>query len=254
MKKVFSKILKLLLSFVGFKGYSSTLMLKALKKDIINKDIPFRSKIWAWRRGFLGTRVFTYGINESNYKNHMPDFDYFKLHPINGKYSKWIDDKLTMKYILAPFNEFLPKYYFQIDDGMILKLMDLPEGINANIEGIIQLLLTDGNLAVKRLGGSLGEGFYRLTYNNGDFYINTNKACIQQVVELLSNLRGYLVTEYIIAHKDIRKVYDVTPNTLRVLVIKDRGKKAQITGGFMRFGTKESGLLEITDAALFLQL
>ena len=145
MKKVFSKILKLLLSFVGFKGYSSTLMLKALKKDIINKDIPFRSKIWAWRRGFLGTRVFTYGINESNYKNHMPDFDYFKLHPINGKYSKWIDDKLTMKYILAPFNEFLPKYYFQIDDGMILKLMDLPEGINANIEGIIQLLKTEGN-------------------------------------------------------------------------------------------------------------
>jgi hypothetical protein len=248
MKKILVKFIYLIIRPLGFKGASTYLALNALKKDILNRDIPITTKLWAWRRGFTGSRVYTYGIDESNYKNHIPDLDYYKLHPINDKYSSWIDDKLIMKYILAPFNDFLPKYYFLIEDGELLKLMDCPDDINSDIDGIIELLKRDGNLALKLLSGSLGTGFYRLTYEDNMFYVNTKKVCIDELKALIKKLKGYLVTEYVIAHKSIRKVYDVTPNTLRILMIRDKNKQPQITGSFMRFGTKRSGLLEITSA------
>ena len=126
--------------FFGFRGYSGYLIIKALKDDILNKDIPVKVKLWSWKRGFTASRVYTYGIGENNYKNQIPDFDYFKLHPINGRYSNWIDDKLTMKYILSPFETFLPKYYFQVEDKGILRLMDCPQGLESDVEGIINLL------------------------------------------------------------------------------------------------------------------
>lgn len=248
MKKVLIKLKYLFMRLFGFKGGSASLMLNALKRDIANKDVPLPTKIWAWRKGFMGSRVYTYGINEQNYKNHMPDFDYFKLHPINGRYSSWIDDKLTMKYLLAPFNNFLPKYYFQIKDNAILKLMDCPDGINPDIDGIISLLERDTNIALKLLSGSLGRGFYRLTYENGVFRINTKDVSLDKMTELIGNANGYLATEYVTAHEEIRRIYDVTPNTLRIQLTRDRNKNPKITGGFMRFGTKKSGLLEIAAA------
>jgi hypothetical protein len=248
MKRVLAKLIYLTMRLVGFKGSSASLMIAAFKKDFINRNVPFSTKLWAWKRGFMGSRVYTYGINKSNYRNHIPDFDYYKLHPINGRYSSWIDDKLTMKYILTKFNEYLPKYYFQIGDGEIIKLMDCPNDIEPDIDGVINLLKRDGNLALKLLSGSLGKGFYRLTYKNMVFYVNTNETNISELRNLIKKLKGYIVTEYIIAHKEIREIYDVTPNTLRVLMIRDKNKLPKITGGFMRFGTKSSGLLEITAA------
>lgn len=234
--------------FWGFKGYSCSLMINAIKNDILNKNVPISTKLWAWKRGFTGTRVHGFDINESNYKSHMPDFDYYKLHPINGKYSSWIDDKLTSKYILSPFNEYMPKYYFHIKEGELLRLMDCPEDINSDIDGIIDLIKRDGDLALKLLAGSLGAGFYRLTYKNDNFYVNTKETSLTELKKIIESLKGYLVTEYITSHKEIRKIYDVTPNTLRVQVIRDKNKDPEVIGDFMRFGTKKSGMLEITAA------
>jgi hypothetical protein len=248
MKKALIKLIYLIMRLFGFKSSSASLMINALLKDISNKNIPFYTKLWAWKRGFTGFRVYAFGINESNYKSHMPDFGYYKLHPINGHCSKWIDDKLTMKYILAPFNEFLPKYYFQINDGEILRLIDCPNDIKPNVDGIIDILIREGNLALKLLSGSLGKGFYRLSFEKGIFKINTKEASLKEVKELIKKLNGYLISEYVIAHKVIRRVYDVTPNTLRVLMLRDKNKEPKITGSFMRFGTNKSGLLEIATA------
>lgn len=244
MKKFLARLVYLFLRPLGFKGYSASLAFKSMKKDFLNRNVPITTKLWAWRRGFTGTRVHTYGIDEFNNENHIPDFDYYKLHPINGRYSSWIDDKLTMKYILSPFNDYLPKYYFQIDDGEILKLMDCPEDVLPDIDGIINLLKRNGNLALKPLSGSLGAGFYKATYKEDVFYVNTKKISLHELKSILSNLNGYLVTEYIVAHDNIRKIYDVTPNTVRVQLIRDKNKESKIIGSFIRFGTEESGVLE----------
>src|SRR5699024_11144514 len=97
----------------GYSPYFGPKVAKEFLNDLFRyKETTLKEKIWAYRRGFLSKSIKQYKLNEDNYFKYMPDLTYYKLHPINGKYGKWIDDKLTMKYILNPFNEYLPKYYF----------------------------------------------------------------------------------------------------------------------------------------------
>ena len=99
-------------------GYSSFFAKAAVSnryEDFFkNKNTTLAQKLWAQKRGFLSDRISFYGLTENNYRDYLSDFDYYRLHPINGPYSKWIDDKLTFRYLLAPFSSYLPEYYYHI--------------------------------------------------------------------------------------------------------------------------------------------
>lgn len=207
-----------------------------------------REKLWAYRRGFLSIKINQYGLNQENYMLYLSDFDYYKLFPINDKYRIWIDDKLTTKYILSPYNEYLPKYYCYIGSkGLIQSLVD---GTNIKtIDGIIECLKIKKDLALKLDNGSLGEGFYKISCIKNQFYIN-NKMCEdeEKLKGFLKNLEGYLVTEYIEAHSDIRKISNFGLNTVRIMVINEHEKQPIIANSFMRFGTKRTGVVDNASA------
>ena len=229
----------------GYSQYFATNIAQIVYNDYSqNKKVPLKQKIWAYKHGFLVYRTLVYDINESNYKEHMPDFEYYKLHPINGKYSSWIDDKLILRYLLDRFSEFMPRYYFQLEKDDIFCLMDCPPDISPGIEGILELLKREKRLAFKVLSGSLGEGFYRIELVNGQYLVNYKLQKENEVRDLIRSLHGYLVTEYVTAHDDIKKIYDATPNTLRVQVVRNKGKDPDILASFIRFGNTKSGVQE----------
>lgn len=231
------------------KGYSPYFAPKVVKETIIDfketKDLSFKQKMWAYKRGFLSNRISRYGLNEENYRNYLPDFAYYKLHPINGYSSKWIDDKLTLKYILSPFNDYLPRYFFQLKNGKVFKLMDCPKEYDDSISGVLSLLKQEGNLAVKLIAGALGKGFYKLSYLDGEYAINNKVVKENEIISLLEKLDNYILTEYLISHKSIRRIFDGTANNLRVMLINDNNQNhPEITGAFIKFGTKNSGIIE----------
>ena len=84
-----------------------------LIKDWKNCNQPLKQKIWAVRRGFYPSRIELYGLNESNYKMYLSDLDYRKIFPLNNSFQKWLDDKLTTKYVFqdARIIDFMPQYY-----------------------------------------------------------------------------------------------------------------------------------------------
>ena len=95
----------------------------------VNEEkLSLKQRIWTLRRGFWADKLNFYQLTEDNYRDYLSDFDYYRMHPLNkGGYSRWIDDKLTFKYILSKYNEFLPEYYAEIDlGGNIAWLMDYP--------------------------------------------------------------------------------------------------------------------------------
>lgn len=141
-----------------------------------NHETNWRQKLWAHRRGFYSDRIAKFGLTEANYREFLSDFDYKKLHLINGIYSRWIDDKLVIRYLLAPFKDYLPDYYFQVKRSQVTPLPDLPSGYAANPEGIIKLLTDKGDLAFKPMAGSHGIGFYKLSSRQQSYYINENLA------------------------------------------------------------------------------
>jgi len=221
---------------------------KAMYRDIVkNKTVSLADKIWAYRHGFLSYRIAQFDLNEENMGKYLSDYDYAKLSPVNNMFKSWIDDKLTMKYILAPFDRFLPEYYFHITlraSGRVLKLMDCPAACTADINGIVSMLELRGILALKAVSGSHGDGFYKLAYSDGSYFINGCKSAKNILYELLGSCNDYIVTEYIEMHEDIKKLNSNSVNSIRLMVANEHGEDPFIGFAYLRVGTKRSGVVD----------
>lgn len=233
----------------GFSPFYAEKMPEWLHEDFFRVKAPLKKKLWAHKRGFMSYKVDYYQLTDENYQDFLPDMEYYRMHPINGAFSHWIDDKLTIRYLLHPFKDYLPEYYFHLYHGEVLRLADCPETCDASIDSLVQLIENKGVLAVKKMIGSHGEGFIKLVHDGHQFLVNDNALSKET---LISNLQewtdspgsGYLVTEYLKPCQEFARIWPNTANTLRVVVLRNKNKPATIVDAFARFGTTDTGNVE----------
>lgn len=210
-----------------------------------------KQKIWAYRRGFLSERINRYGLNENNYMNYMSDLDFYKKKMYkNQRFVYWFDDKLTTWYILQPFSQYLPIHYYSIENKKIRQLYDNGTGINNNVDGILQLIKLKGELAFKKTRGGHGSGFMKVSYKDDEYSINNEATSVRDLRSYIETLNGYIITEYLYSHRQLRKIYDATPSVLRLVTIYDEFKGAQITGSLIRIGSRKTGLITDVDGSI----
>lgn len=97
-------------------------------------------------------------------KAYLSTADYHRMHPFNGAYSSWIDDKLTLMYLYqsADLKTLMPDHYYQMSSRAALPLPDCPVDLRkTGPEVVLACLERFGQLALKQVRGSLGEGFYK---------------------------------------------------------------------------------------------
>lgn len=190
------------------------------------------------------------GVTDETKDKYLKTRDYHSMHPFNGQYSFYIDDKLTLKYILSGTvcSHNMPDYYYCIElDGSISPLMDLPFDIRDrynDIEGILVLCKLKRALALKLTKGAIGKGFYKLEYNEGKFVLNGAEISEAETKEILKSLRGYLITELLYPHPEIAKYCDKSVGCLRYTLGKKMNGEWTIVSSFMRFGTNKSNAVE----------
>ena len=227
-------------------GYRSILGIyrwtKTVKSIICDKNASVSDKLWCLQYGFsvdLYNLFSAYHLKE-NYKDYLSTRDYYKLHPINGMFSLWIDDKLTLKHVFTKFGEYFPPYFFDIENGQALRLTDCPEYVTEfGFAGVIQLLKYKKKLALKSFLGSYGIGFYRLEYINGEFFVTGKKSSQDELIQLLKSLNHYLVTEFIVNHEVLYKIWPEATNTVRLL-IGCVDQEPILLRSFIRFGNAKS--------------
>lgn len=228
-----------------FFGYRSILgyyrWMKAVKGILSNRYISVGDKFWCIQHGFTTGTYNLYGHEQmrAHYKEYLSSRDYYRLHPINGMFSLWIDDKLTVKHVFSKFGENLPKYYFDIEDGRALKLPDCPDDIQDGYEGVLALVRREKRIALKQLLGAYGIGFYRLEYIDERYYVTGKESSKEELLALLKSLNYYLVTEFIVNHETIYHVWPDSTNTLRILMANVDGELI-VVRSFMRFGHAKS--------------
>jgi hypothetical protein len=61
-------------------------------------------------------------IDNNNRTNYVSDKWYKFSHPLNGKFSAIIDNKLYLPYLLKDFEEYVPRYYYYIENGRLIDL------------------------------------------------------------------------------------------------------------------------------------
>ena len=205
---------------------------------------------WALMRGFFPGRVQLYSLNEDNYREYIPDYNYFMLHPLNNHFLKWLD-KTTLKYVLNSngCEDTMPEYYIYVEnDGSYTYLMEAPQEIPKDENFLINLVKLKGVLAMKpNSGTSGGLGFIKLEWKNNSFYENNKVIDFARVNEIKESMRNYIVTEYVHQHDELCKIWSESECTLRVIMTKDpRINKYAISTwfcavSFARFGTMLSG-------------
>ncbi len=234
----------------GLIPYLSIRWISDVWKDFTtNKDTTFGQKMWAYRHGFLSYRLLQYGITKENHEEFISDFEYKWLRHINPKYRKWMEDKITVKYVCSDYNECFPEYYYHIicknGNNKVISMMDLPEGYTNSFEDIFKLVEEKGVLALKPDEGSHGDGFYKFTCEDGKYQLNYKDVTKQQVLDILEDIENqYLVTEYINMCDELKAVYDGAVNTVRMIVFKKDGREPQIGNAYVRFGSKATGAVD----------
>ncbi|MDD4159789.1 MAG: sugar-transfer associated ATP-grasp domain-containing protein [Synergistaceae bacterium] len=212
-----------------------------------NKTCSAGQKIWAYRHGFLSRRIDQVGLNSKNLSRFLSDYDYMRLFPINGKFVFWIDDKLTTKYVLSKYSDCMPEYYFHLLKGnpnKILKLMDCPDGLSSDIGSILKLLKAKEQLALKPVSGAFGSGFTKLGFKSLRYTVNDKEIDENGICELLLSKNGFIITEYVEMHEELKRIYPCSLNTIRLKVVNENGDDPFIGEGAIKFGTKRSGFVD----------
>lgn len=187
------------------------------------------------------------GVTNDTQKAYLSTRDYCSLHPLNGIYSSWIDDKLSLKYILngTIASKYMPDYYYEITStGRIVGLMDLDDKYDISIDGIISLLHKKNKLAFKLEKASLGIGFFKVEYIDGNYYLNGELIDLKTLRNHIYSLRGYLITEFLLPHPAIAKYCTKSVGCLRYLIGRKLNGDIIDIYSFMRFGTKKSKFVE----------
>lgn len=213
-------------------------------------------KIWALRRGFLPDKISLFKLTEDNFSDYLSDFNYFMMHPLNNHFAFWINDKLTLKYMLQKplcinkekdiYMDLMPEYYLYIEnDGHYSYLMDAPDHIVRD-EGFLNNLLKEKQiLALKPSRGEGGSGFFVLEYNDAGICANGKTLSLEEWDDFKQKLNGYVVTEYVRQHHELEEMCSTSACTLRVVTCKTNhhfdGGKTDVIVSYARFGTKKSG-------------
>ena len=204
---------------------------------------------WALRRGFLPDRVSLYGLSDDNYRDYLSDFDYFMMHPLNNHFRIWVNDKLTLKYMLSgtKMDRYMPEYYLYIEnDGHYTYLENSPSGIDHNQDYLFNLLREKKVLACKPNNGAGGKGFIKFEWVNDRIYQNGKAISQAEFQNVIGSLDGYIVTEYISQHVDLGAIWNKGTSTLRVIVVKapDDNRyvdvEYKVIVPYIRFGTSVS--------------
>ena len=240
----------------GFIKKWAIYMRKNIVRDWNSCDLPVEKKLWALERGFLPSRIALYDLNEDNYKSFISDFDYFRIHPMNNHFAFWINDKITLKYILTnpvpsisnPSKSYnlMPEYYLYIEnDGHFSYLMDSPNSIAHDENYLTELTKEKGILALKPSNGGGGFGFVKLEYKNNQFFWNDEETSEGEIKERMKKLYGYIITAFITQHPDFDVVWDRSACTLRIVVVKQiddqfNGGELKVISSYARFGTEAS--------------
>lgn len=232
----------------GIRPYMQKLWEESLEADKKWPGTTMEQKKWCWERGFFSWRIPQYGLTEENYKNFLSDYQYHWLNRINGVYQGWINDKLTFRYIMEPFKQYIPSYYFSVfksrGQTKTARLMDCPVGIENTMAGICALLRQEKQLAFKAAAGTHGDGFYALEYDpEAEIYlVNGAEYSEEELVTLLESQRSfYVVTSYIHMHPELKRIYPKSVNSIRMMLVNEQGYNPRILQTYMRIGSSKTG-------------
>ena len=217
---------------------------------------------WSHAHGFFAETVACLDITESNASDYLTDYDYFRVWPLNSWQRVWINDKLTLKYMLSGtgYDCYLPKYYFYasanglvplVDSGLAEQGAPVPHQAYAGLTAVqpaadayrdefLALLREVGEFACKPANAELAVGFHKLSYSDGSYLIVNRPATADDVWGYVQTHTNDVFTEFFHPGGSLSGISPVI-HTLRVLLVNETGVTPRLTASYLRLATDVAG-------------
>ena len=198
----------------------------------------------AYDKGFWVENYIQY--LHSDYWNQVPeafltDYDYQRLWPLNDWMRIWINDKLTLKYMLSgtEHQSVMPKYYYYMSRDGLRSLIDNPNS-SQSVYSLLELLKNKKVLATKPCNGASSVGFHKLSYDQG-YYLDDQHISMEALSTFINQNPNYIYTEYLYPEHSLSLISNKVP-TIRILVLNCSGNDPYILPyAYIRFGTENQG-------------
>lgn len=224
----------------GFAERMGREYLELLEQERIGGLFDERYMHWAHERGFFAESAYAFDLSDENVDDYLSDYDYFRVWPLNSWRRVWINDKLTLKYMLAgtEFEHYLPKYYYYAEDGGVIPLADAVD--KPGMDGFLETLREVGEFACKPANAELAAGFHKLSYKDGEYLLDNKPTDREGVERYVAEHPNDLFTEFLHPGSGMEKISPVI-HTLRVITINPDATEPKLVASYLRFATGTGG-------------
>lgn len=206
-------------------------------------SFPLRRRLWLWRHGFPSPYGKLYDIETHGPSAFLSELQRYRLYnAMNGNHRYLVDDKLSQHWMLSDYPSNRPDAHGLIDQGTFhgSSGTTFDEGPLPISEVVPSLVRTHEKLVFKQLRGKAGKEVLICEYNGG-YLLDDEPISETALVERLSDLDHYLVTEYVQQHAYAEALYPHSPNTIRLLTLwDDRSGELLVPFAAHRIGTDRS--------------
>ena len=174
----------------GFTGRMARSWVRRLEEDRRRRDRysgAKREQAHGW--GFLPATVESFQIDADNLDEFVSERDYGFVHPLNGKYGKWVRDRISAHTVFEPFRESFEPMHFHVlrrdKDLQIIPLSDRAKAFPASVDGIGLFIQENASLT---LVSSAWSGGTRLVidYADGEFSVGESRYSRDEFEKLLT--------------------------------------------------------------------
>lgn len=228
----------------GFSGRMAKSWVRRVDRDRRRNsgfDLDFKKQSYRW--GFLPQQVTRFGITEENRSDFISERDYRFVQPLNGKYGKWVRDRVSALAVFEPFAElFEPTHYQIVRRGTELQIIPLSPEARAYgnaIENIGEFLAERSHLILASSAWS-GSVALRVSYEDNSFWVDGSPYSEDEFERLLSyRVRDqfYVLLEPVNLDSnsdELEEASAVGPQTeLQISMMNPSGSKPELAEAFM---------------------
>lgn len=167
------------------------------------------------------------------YNKKFTEEELLWLYPLNNRYDIYLADRLTIRYMLQEYNSITPKYYFLLQrrngKTIPIPLLDLDESLEISFESILKVLRDKKNLALINSSTAVSMRKRVVSYKEGKYYFRKKEILKEELLELLSNENGTIITENIRADLKSRELFDGKSPSVNVQTLNGKVVSVYLT-------------------------
>lgn len=189
-----------------------------------------------WRHGFYPKSYYLYDFDTHDVDAYVSDLDEIFGWTINTPAQAFLNDKQKFYDLIEErgFGDLLPTRYGTLSNGVF---------VGAGTD-FLDFLEDERILVVKAREGGGGNEVHICTFEDGEYAVDGERRSAPSFRDRISELDGYLVTEYCDPAAYASSLYPATPNTIRIVTMNPTDGEPFVASAVHRIGSDASGTID----------